>query len=211
MKNIFIISLILLFTSAAFTQNESSQGSDRNEIQTLFGNNVEHGGYGAIMVNYSLIDGKDAWLAGMRGGWLIDHRFMIGLGGYGFANNLYFDNVLSDRENFLTGGYGGLVVEPILLPRFPVHLSFPVLIGAGGIAHVDGYYWNHNDYQWNTIDASAFFVIEPGVELELNMVRHFRVAFAVTYRYTGDIKLIDMPKDVMNGFNYGLAFKFGKF
>jgi hypothetical protein len=193
-------------------QNENAAENGRHdELQTLFGNHVENGGYGALMFNYSTIGDHDAWLVGCRGGWLIDHKLMIGLGGYGFANDMYFDDVVDGQGYNLAGGYGGLVIEFILMPRFPVHLSFPLLIGGGGVAYIDPYNWNNYNYEWKTFDSDAFFVIEPGVELELNLVKHFRMAFAVTYRHTEDVNLINSDPDVLNGFNFGLTLKFGKF
>jgi hypothetical protein len=207
-----IISVVLLCSMMTFAQNEDTlRNQNQDEVKTLFGNHVENGVYGALMFNYSTIDGQDAWLVGGRGGWLIDHRLMIGLGGYGFANDMYFDDVVDGQGYNLAGGYGGLVIEPILMPRFPVHLSFPILIGAGGVAYVDPNYGSHNNYDWHAIDSDAFLVIEPGVELELNLIKYFRVAFAVTYRHTEDVSLINSDPDVLDGFNFGMTFKFGKF
>jgi len=116
------------------------------------------------------------------------------------------------RDANLTGGYGGLVLEPIVFPNFPVHLSLPVLIGAGGIAYTtSNYYPEYDDSDYFVEDSYAYFIIEPGVELELNMLKFFRLAFGGYYRYTSDIDLIDYPENVLHGFSGGITFKFGKF
>ncbi len=57
----------------------------------------------------------------------------MGFGGTGFINDISYNNAENQYTN-LTGGYGGLLLEPIILPWFPVHVSLPILFGAGGIA-----------------------------------------------------------------------------
>ena len=134
-------------------------------------------------MNYSQVDGKDAFLAGIRGMWLINHGIGIGIGGYGFASEIKFDqhnnnNNVYDNDYSLAGGYGGLVIEPIIGAKHPVHVSFPVLIGAGGVSSIQEQWSPYPVYdnEYYSEDASAYFVIEPGVEVEFNMVKFFRVA-----------------------------------
>jgi hypothetical protein len=212
MKNLTFILAILMTGSFVFAQDEPQEKEDNKQFQTLFGNEVSNGGYGAIMFNYSKINDENAFLFGMRGGWIIDHKLTLGFGGYGFANDMDWQYPEQEPNDFLTGGYGGFLIEPILFSHKPVHLSFPILIGAGGVALVDDYYWDDNYYDdWYAEYADAFFVIEPGVEVELNLVKAMRMAFAVTYRFTEDLELGKVDKNVLNGFNFGMALKFGKF
>ena len=212
MKRVTVLTILFCLVITISAQDENSINSPRtDEIQTIFGNNFEHGGYGAIMFNYSTINDASAFLVGARGGWTINHVFTIGLAGYGFVNNVYIDNVIEGQGFDLAGGYGGLLLEATIFPRSPVHISFPVLIGAGGIALIDERYYASYDPYWYTVDSDAYFVIEPGVELEMNMVKFMRLGLAVTYRYTGDVNLINTNSDILNGFNFGLTFKFGKF
>ena len=136
-------------------------------------------------------------------------------------NNLEYDRFNNQIHSSLAGGYGGLLIEPILAGTSPVHLSFPVLIGAGGVTLTD--FYNLDDWQSPfsnyEYDYDAFFVVEPGVELELNVTRFFRLAAAVSYRYTSEIELLGfedlingpVAPNALRGFNYGLTFKFGKF
>ncbi|MBP6977912.1 MAG: hypothetical protein KBB71_06350 [Lentimicrobiaceae bacterium] len=210
MKKYALILLILLPGSVLFAQTEQESAGDE-KIQTLFGEDADNGGYGAVMFNYSNINDDDAFLFGMRGGWLIDHVLTVGLGGYGFISNVEWDNMNDQPDHFLSGGYGGLLIEPVLFPRKPVHLAFPILIGGGGMAMVQNHS-PHGDWdEWNVDYAGAFFVFEPGLELELNLARAMRVAFAVTYRLTQDLNLGDIDDNALRGFNFGLALKFGEF
>lgn len=214
MKRIAILLVSVLVVSLAKAQDSSYEN---DEVRTVFSRNKSNGGYGAFTVGYSNIGGHDGLVTGGRGAFIFDHVLAIGAGGYGFVNNLDYDYYHSsgstNRELSLAGGYGGILIEPIIAGKSPVHLSFPVLIGGGGVALVDMYGWEYwgqpsPGYEY---DYDAFFVIEPGVELEFNLARFFRLAAAVSYRHTSEIQLAQTDKDALRGFNYGLTFKFGKF
>lgn len=207
---------------------------DNNDVRTLFGSNKDqsNGGYGAVSVNYSKIWDRDGLVIGGRGAWIIDHNFGLGIGGYGFMTDPKTDPFITDNNGKqlkyqLTGGYGGLLFEPIVGAKQPVHLSFPILVGAGGVAYTR--HWEHTDwdnpdydYQNTYEDSDAFFVLEPGAELEFNMLKFFRIALGASYRYTSNINLsyqsstVEEPtaigtQDMLRGWNYGITLKFGKF
>jgi len=219
MKKTSLIFLLmaLVFTNFAIAQEEKPQ----NEMRTLFGNNdkISHGGYGALLINYSQFDDKDVVLVGGRGGWIINHGITLGIGGYGFANQISYNDLTLGDQNydkvFLSGGYGGLLVEPIIFPMKPVHISIPVLIGAGGAAYVNEAFYNNqnNNQDWNyyTIQSSAFFVLEPGIEIEFNVVKFMRIGLGGYYRYTSGLNLEKTGEHIMDGFSAGLSLKFGKF
>ncbi len=215
MKQLTLILALILSVNWAKAQDEYYN----DEVQTIFSKRKSNGGYGAFSMGYSQIGGRDALISGARGAFIFDHSFAIGIGGYGFVNNLdyqSYNNINPDDKFMLAGGYGGLFVEPILGGTKPVHLSFPILIGMGGIALVDNYDWGwdwdvdpyHSGYEY---DHDLFFVIEPSVELEFNLARFFRTALYASYRFTSEIDLYETDKDVLNGFNFGATFKFGKF
>jgi hypothetical protein len=209
MKNlVFLLSLIMIFP-IAYAQSEY----ENDEIKTIFSKRISNGGYGAFSVGYSNIGGRDALVSGGRGAFIFDHTLAIGAGGYGFVNNLDYNTSHRDHEYSLAGGYGGLLIEPIIVGKYPVHASFPILIGMGGVSLFEdsGWdYWNPNP-SYISFGNDVFFVLEPGAELEFNLARFFRLAIAVSYRYTSEIELFDIDRDALRGFNYGVTFKFGKF
>lgn len=220
MKTRILILLTLLITSTlTFAQEE--------EMRTVFGssdNKVDHGGYGAFSMGYTQIEDKDALILGGRAGWLIDHHFTIGLAGYGFFNDIDGNSSYDLSTYTLAGGYGGLFLEPIIAPKFPVHIAIPILIGAGGATAFNDDYWNiyESTYYY---DGSAFFVFEPGVELELNLVKFFRIGLGVSYRHTSNLDLnysyyddrfhkyvsTRIDSDALKGMNYMVTLKFGWF
>lgn len=212
MKKTFFI----LFLGLAYLASVGQETYENDQIRTVFSRNKSNGGYGAFTMSYSNIGGYDALVTGGRGAFIFDHVLAIGFGGYGFVNNLNYDYYYEQpgvTDKSLAGGYGGLFIEPIIGAKSPVHVSFPILIGGGGVSLVDLYnedFWGH-PYPGYEYDYDAYFVFEPGVELEFNLARFFRLAAAVSYRHTSKIQILNIDEDALKGFNFGLTFKFGKF
>ena len=219
-KIIIIISmsfLLSLITGTPYHSLMAQDQSDSQEMKTIFGNKQHtSGGYGALSFGYTKIDGKDAFLAGIKGGWLVDHIFTLGFVGYGFINDVSYPQAGSQFQTQLGGGYGGLLLEPIFFPNFPVHFTIPVIIGAGGITYFEDYEYSQgkpppSESYDGIIDSDAFFVFEPGLELELNVTEIFRLAIGGSYRYTSNVVLVDHEGDILRNFNGYLTLKFGKF
>jgi hypothetical protein len=218
MKKIILTTIMLFSGFLAFGQvdeenNEKYQQQD--QIKTLFPHQGRGsvGGYGALSLLYTAIDDHDAIVFGARGAALLGHSLAIGLSGSGFINDPKYYSTMTDKVS-LTGGYGGLFFEPIVFPKFPVHVAFPVTVGAGGITAARFYDYNdYDDYYPEEVDA--FFVVEPGVELELNITHFCRFTIGGYYRYTTDVNMIidgaTIPGDVLRGFSGGVNFKFGRF
>ncbi len=214
---------ILLAGMFASTSSISAQDSTDARMRTLFGSDrqTHNGGWGAPTAAYTRVMDQDAMLVGLRGGWIIDHRFTLGLAGYGLVtpveNAPYDAHLIAEgRQLFghscLRGGYGGLLIEPIIAYRSPVHISLPLIIGAGGCGY-QTYTDLPDDFDPFTYkdDVQAFFVIEPGIDLEINMVKLVRLGVGASYRYTTDIDLPGTPEDAMRGFNASVSVKVGVF
>lgn len=219
MKKLLILSAFIIITfGSAFSQakdtvivtKETKSNDQPKEMKTLLGKHEPGGGYGAFSVGYSLIDDRSAMQFGGRFEWIAGHSIGFGFGGTGFMNEFHFEPMMN-TDVALAGGYGGLYIEPILMPGYPVHLSFPVLFGAGGVSNVSKHYDNYN----NWIDQTeAFLILEPGAELELSVTRHFRFAMGVTYRITTPFssdQLHQVNSKSIEGFSYMATFKFGRF
>ena len=208
MKTISLIISLLFFSLIMFAQdNRNPEEKPEKEIHTLL-NNREHGGFGGVSIMYSEIAGQDALSMGGRGGWIIGHCLSLGFGGTGYFNNIQY---ISEPENLQinhAGGHGGIYLEPILLPRFPVHLSIPLFAGAGGITYLE---YTRNMEEGIPIETQSYFIAEPGVELEFNMLKFFRIAAGVYYRYTTKINMEHTPANPLEGYKYGITLKFGKF
>jgi len=214
-----IIKLILTTVIISVISLSVAQGqNNQNEFISVFKKKegrTEHGGYGAISFGYGSIDGKAALQTSIRGAWVIDHNIALGFAGYGFINNLEKTNDIN--EYYLGGGYGGFYFEPIILPNSPIHVSFPILIGGGGISTIPSNYMEFDPGFDFLYQYDVFFVFEPGVDLEINMVKFFRIGLGASYRFTNGVLLTypvsnnTVPKNVLDGFNFYMNLKFGKF
>jgi len=213
----FLVVLFFLVSWSAFAQ--ITDGDD--QMHTLFSNGSRSiGGYGGITARYTELGSAPGAVVGFRGCMVAGHTVAVGFGGNGIFSNFRYDNKLG-KDALLAGGYGGLYIEPILLPKLPVHIALPVMIGVGGISYSlnnNNQNWRQNNYtESNIIDSKAFFIVEPGVELEFNVVKYFRLAIGAYYRFTSDVKLqyddntpIEKP-GFLRGLSTGVTLKFGKF
>lgn len=213
MKRIICLFSISILSLSIFSQVNPRQERDSDQIKTIFGSHsFSNGGYGGFGAGYSMIDNKDALVVNGRAAWLTGHSLGIGFAGSGFVNDVHYNSALNNDVN-LTGGYGGILIEPILFPMAPVHIAFPMIAGIGGIAYT---VVNYSDDPWDygtsyVEDSDGFLVFEPGVEMEMNVLKFFRLSFGVSYRMTSHIELYDTQNDVLDGITTSLSFKFGKF
>ncbi len=194
----------ILFSLPALAQSDNDE-----EIMTLLGKGRYNGGYGALSVGYTEIDGKSAITMGAQGAWVIGHSLALGISGNSFVTETFSDN--NARNINVAGGYGGLLIETIVLPKWPVHISIPVVMGAGGIAYTVQNNSSETSYENFVEDNDAFLFVEPGIELEFNMVRFMRIALKASYRLTTEVNMVNVSQEALTGLNVGIVFKFGAF
>lgn len=216
--------LALIFTVALFTGSVSAQqevtGQDE-PFRTVFGDQSNAvGGYISLGLGNTLINDNNAFMGQFRLAARLGHSLSIGLAGAGFTDWMYGLNndrpALSPDGYYIEGGYGGLLIEPVFAPHFPVHLSFPIILGAGGVAFTedrDGYDWDDWEHDSNryVLESDAYFVVEPGVELEFNLSRFIRMGAGVSYRFTTAIDMDGRSEHLLNGLSGSVNLKLGVF
>ena len=213
MKKFVLIIILAALNGLLFAQ-------EHREIKTLFGRDTDVDGFGALDLRVSEINNEAALLIGAYGGVILSKKIMVGAGGYGIATDNQFDGLEPEKPLNLYGGYGGILLGYMISSLEVVHVNFPVLIGAGGMEVSDREEFRdltnppHNlDPRIFRIESSAFFVVEPGVEVELNVTRFFRIALGTSYRFTQGV---DLPRNQIgdediSGWTGNLSFKFGGF
>ena len=163
---------------------------------------------------YTELDGEDAILMGGRLTYYITPSFGIGLAGNAFQTSTRVDQILNG--NFRpAGGYGGVLLEYTLMPWKKLHLNFPLMIGGGGIAYLE----RNPLTTLPTIETSlALFVIEQGVELEINLLKFLRVGAGLSYRYVSNTSLNYQSSgdqitsnQALTGLSFGITVKGGIF
>lgn len=179
--------------------------------ETLMGNgDIEHGGFGGPVVKFTQVKNEFGVLVGGRGGWIINHCFVIGGGGYGLANNVDANNFYFGAKPFINFGYGGVELEYIIQSDRLLHFSVYTLIGGGGVSYRnslwDDDYWD----DWD-VPSDAFFVFEPAANVELNIISFLRINVGVSYRFISGVELDDLKNSDLAGPSAILTLKFGKF
>lgn len=185
MKPFLLLAGLLVCAGPAFGQE-----------RTLVSEDFHSGGFGGPVVKFSEVVDKFAVFAGGRGGWIINHAFVIGGGGYGLANDIRLGDSQIGRD--IEFGYGGVELEYINSSDDLVHFSVYLLIGAGGISGT-------------VVEDESVFVLEPALNGELNITKFFRLNGGVGYRWVSGV---DNPGYDDNDFTalYGqVTAKFGSF
>lgn len=194
-RSMFI--LLLLFTLPLTAQ----------EVETLIQRPIESGGFGGVKVQVTSINKQDAVLVGGVGGWILDHTFTIGGGGYGLVTNVpaKVPDVVRGYKN-MSLGYGGVYFEYVESSHKLLHLTFGLLIGAGGI----GYRNENSDVE--DISKDSFFVLEPNVQMNLNVTHFFRISTGFNYRFVRGVEEYTITSNNdLSTLGVVIVFRFGKF
>lgn len=193
------------------TENEPK----RQEIQTLSGSLNHSGGYGALYFKASEFLDNTIIMTGIRGAWVLNRSFGIGMEVTGIIPVAKFDGIDPEGEQkaILLGGYGGFFVEPIFWSNRAIHITFPVSAGSGWLGYIEDWDDNDNSYNYedNLYGDDIFWYVEPGAVIELNVSRSFRLNFGVSKRFTEDLELIGTDASEFEKINYTFTMKFGSF
>ena len=218
-KNIItLVAIVIALATQAQTEQETVN-QEKEELQTIFKSTEPLGWWIAPEFGWSQIKPGDenAFTGGFSGGIIIDHKFSIGLGGSWLipSNELKYSGINDTSSVYLNGGYGGLKLEYRLKPNNKIHVAFPLLIGGGGLGY--SVYgpgnWPEDDYDYDNTewDGDAFFVIEPGVTVGLNLLKFMRLDAGLSYRYAPGVELPNTSSNLFNNLNAIISLKFGKF
>jgi hypothetical protein len=174
-------TLAFLLIVASMSTNVFAQEESKPEVLVR---GVENGWFVAGENKFSEVDDRFANFFGAYGGWLINHRFLLGGGGWGKTNRVYEMQM----------GYGGLVLEYFFNPDRLINFSIRGLIGGGGTS-----------WAWTWWDG--FFVAEPEVRMTINVTERFRLGFGGGYRFVEG----SCRDGRLSGYTISVAGKFGGF
>ena len=207
MKNMKWFVMAVLLVSIAF-------GQYKGEQETLLQGKLHLGGFGAPVIKFTQMNDNFAVLVGGRGGLILNQRLVIGGGGYGLVNDVPVE-ISPDSTRYIDFGYGGMELGWVFASNRLVHLDLSTLFAAGGIGYRDAIFkdwdsdWNNDFYADSHIDA--VFILEPTLNVELNITRFVRLDVGASYRYIYGIddEILDAAK--LSGATVNLALKFGAF
>ena len=184
MKRLLLPVILFAFAMPALAQEET----------LIVPGGIESGGFGAPVVIFSQVADKFALFVGGRGGWIINHTFVLGAGGYGMATDIGTD--ITGRV--LDFGYGGLELEYINSSNKLIHFTVYLLVGGGGLSG-------------SSVAEESVFVLQPAANGELNITRYFRFNFGVGYRWVAGVDSPGWSDSDFSAFYGQVAFKFGSF
>jgi hypothetical protein len=186
MRQIGTVVAVLFASSMAVAQASpatilATTGAD-DSPQTLFGSDdfLRHSGwYVAPSFGITGIDGHVGYMSGLRGSWVMNRTFGIGLAANGFGWNIIgSDSFASPVDRRIAGGYGGLLLQYNIAPDRLVHGFVDTTVG-GGAACYDA----RDANRWESCQTrTAFFVLEPSANVEVNVTKFMRVAMGAGYR-----------------------------
>ncbi len=184
------------------------------EQQTLFGDNLEIGGFGGPTIKLTTLSGSSGILVGGRGGAIINSKFTIGGGGYGLTNKINLGHFSDYRDELsLQMGYGGAEIGYIHKSDDLIHFTAYCLIAGGGISigEDNGENTYNNQSDWYNVENDGFFVLEPTASVELNVTKAFRIEVGAGYRYVNGLDNIFISNEDISGLSGVITFKFGRY
>lgn len=205
MKNSGLKVIFLLATAMTLSAQLSAQ--DTEPVETLFNSDTKLDFQWSPSVKINSIQGDIGSLLEVNGGVLLNNSTMFGLaGGVNFGH---------PRVNY---GYFGLMARYAHNPSKLVHFSGQAVIAYGATKDYQQEKSSLFDNFWN-IYGTGFYMIEPGVNLEVNLSERARFVTGVSYRFvTGldeestHVAITNVTNKEMSGLNImiGFIFKGGK-
>ena len=147
-------------------------------------------------------------LVGLRGGLELNRSLYVGLAGYGLPSDHVGDHREygyhhhdNDYEDDWVLGYGGLELGVLAGRPKSGQLSLSVLFGGGGITEDSRYF---RDYQ-------GFFVMEPQLDLLVNVTPNVRFTIGASYRFIDDLQSLNYTEDDLQGPSVNFSVALGVF
>jgi hypothetical protein len=164
--------------------------SAQKEIKHLFGNNrpVEWSFFLAPEVKYSTLFDVGVLYGGLKGALLINHHYAFGLSFGSFLTEALTSGAGATGEKTDLNEvmmYGGFYLDYVTAFNSPVQISFPTLIGGGGILLLEKAEPDpiSGIVDERLVEVGVFFVIEPAINLEINLTRLIRIGLGGGYRF----------------------------
>lgn len=179
MKKYFCVIFLILLLGECFAQQDSST----TQVETLLSGKIESGGYGGPLIKVGQIMDETGFFVGGQGGWIINHQFVLGGKGYVLVNPAEIEGLQNIHVGFACGG---VLIKYISNSDKLVHVTFESMIGLGGVYNdVTDYSRDHDPIDYT---GDAGFVLEPGINIELNVTDYFRISTGVAYLFVNGIE-----------------------
>lgn len=197
--NGFFISLsviLILLSKGTFAQEDNAE-------RTLLRRDIVLTDVISPEIKFNSIQGDIGTLIGIYGGPMINNRLLVGAcGGV---------NLGHPRVNY---GYLGGIIQYVYRPEDMVHMSIQLVVASGTTKDYENPKSGLLDNFWN-ISGESFFMVEPGINLEVNITSRMKLVMGVSYRYVSginsareEIRYTHVTNEDMSGLNFNIGLKF---
>ncbi len=209
LKAVCSISLLMILVSAM-------QLTIASERRVLTSDDVTHGGFLLPELKITEINNQSETLFGLKGAWLVDHSFYLGIAGYGSGHKM------KNTDKYMA--YGGVLMGYIFNPNRLVNISVDLLIGAGAFVEDnddidkddDDRYFSrdrnrnrHHDNDERNREEDLFSVYEPSINVLLNVTEYMRLSLGASYRYLQKTNFDTLRDEDVSGGTVSLGIMFG--
>lgn len=191
---------LFLAAFAIILMPSEMKAQEDGDFHSVFSDGMHRiSGFGGPIYNYTNVNGNIALLYGGGGGVLLNDFFV---GGYGMSNT----TKISYNNSDMSVSYGGLWIGYSYHSSRAIHPAFYLQTGWGRIKSPSELKYNEN---YTTNDR--IFVVNPEIELEMNIFRFLRISFGINYRIIGGIDSNNENIPNLSGPGANIMFKFGWF
>lgn len=139
-------------------------------------------------IKYSALYGTDQLYGGLKAALLFNHHYAFGLSFGSFLTEAVEDGPGTQGDT--TGlntvmMYGGFYFDYVTSFNAPVQISFPTIVGGGGILLLEKMEPNpvSGIVDEKMVEGGVYFVLEPAINLEINLTRVIRIGIGGGYRF----------------------------
>ena len=207
-KTIFFITILMTARIFAMAQDKNHN----NHLLEIDGKNKtpKIGFFGGLSVNYTEIFDDPAGSLGAKAGIIFNHKFSIGLAGYGLWYDYRLNDLVQDGTYHMEAGYSGLYLEYLHPLSEKIKLGFSVITGHGIAQYkYDKQYLEGRPWYKEIIDRETFAVFEPGFEIMTQVGSKWWIGANISYRSTSPIKLQGTNEDFLNNYHTGISIRYG--
>lgn len=213
MRKVYSFSVLIFFLIGCDLYSQ-------NEPISLFGNKKDQkdiwGFYFGPELKFTKVLGLNSVYGGVKGAILSQRHYSLGLAAGGFVSETAFAGTgVNDLNVGLNAAmlYGGFYLDYVTAFHSPFQVSFPLLLGGGGFFIYEKL--ETNPYTGMTderyVEGNIFMVVEPAINLEINLLKKLRVGLGCGYRMIVNSHLERYSDSDLSAFTTNINFKYGIF
>lgn len=173
---------------------------------------VEHGWYFGLANQYTRLNGRWADFIGARGGWIINHSFLLGVSGYGLVYPTNREGLTGKlyegEEKRISMGFGGPMIEYFYQPDRLFTFAPALTVAGGSFEYIRT---DDEDNDDESDHADTFFVIMPEFYIYANITEYIRIGIGVSYRHSAGINKYDLDDEDFRNVSFNLIVAGGWF